>query len=160
MCWPVRCTDKRGRSPERLLIAVRTRRRRRSKRESFAILLLLSFLAEDKLAAITDALALVGFGLAPAADFGRELADLLLVDTADLDRGLVGRLDFKTLGNLEIDIVAVAKLQLQRSALCRSTIADAGDVEHPGKARGHAFDQVRHQRALHAPKGPCGSGII
>ena len=32
------------------------------------------------LAAILDALALVGLGLAPAADFGGELADLLLVD--------------------------------------------------------------------------------
>src|SRR5438270_11489011 len=44
-------------------------------------LLLLAFFAEDILAAILDALALVRLGLAPAADLGRDLADLLLVDT-------------------------------------------------------------------------------
>src|SRR3954468_9493765 len=43
-------------------------------------LLLLAFFAEDVLTAILDALALVWFGLAPAADFGRDLADLLAID--------------------------------------------------------------------------------
>ena len=55
-------------------------------------LLLLAFFAEDILAAILDALALVGLRLAPAADFGGDLADLLPVDAADLDRGGVRRL--------------------------------------------------------------------
>src|SRR3990167_5775794 len=99
MCLPVRCTDRRGRLPARDLIAVRTRRRRRSKRGSFAILLLLPFLAEDVFAAIGDTLALVRLGLAPAADFGGELANGLLVDTRNLDSGLIRRLHFESLGN-------------------------------------------------------------
>src|SRR5688572_23260753 len=110
MWRPVRCTDSRGRAPPRFLSAVRTRRRRRSKSESLAILLLLPFLAEDVLAAILDALTLVGFGLAPLADLGGELPDRLLVDPADLDRGLVRGLDLETFGHVELDIVAVAEL--------------------------------------------------
>ena len=43
-------------------------------------LLLLAFFAEDILAAILDALALIGLRLAPAADLGGELTDLLPVD--------------------------------------------------------------------------------
>jgi hypothetical protein len=40
-------------------------------------LLLLAFFAEDILAAILDALALIGLRLAPAADLGGQLADAL-----------------------------------------------------------------------------------
>src|SRR3546814_18260439 len=94
------------------------------------------------------------------ADFGRELPDLLLVEAADLDRGLIGSLDLEAFGHVKIDIVAVAKLQLQRPALRRGAIADAGDVEPPGKARGHTFDQVRSQRTLHAPEGARSLGEI
>src|SRR6185437_1629844 len=65
-------------------------------------LLLLAFFAEDILAAVLDALALVRLGLAPAPNLGRDLADLLLVDAADLDRVLVGRLDVDAFGQLVI----------------------------------------------------------
>src|ERR671912_1141150 len=129
MCRPVRWTDSRGRMPPRFLIAVRTRRRRRSKRESLAMLLLLPFLAEDVLAAVLDALALVRLGLAPAADFGGELADGLLVDAADLDRGLVRSLHLQAFGHVDLDVVAVAELQLELAALRLRAIADAGDLE-------------------------------
>src|SRR5688572_675729 len=134
MCRPVRWTDSRALAPPRFLSAVRTRRRRRSKRESLAILLLLPFLAEDVLAAILDALALVGLGLAPAADLGGELSDRLLVDPADLDRGLVRSLHFEAFGHVELDVVAVAELQLQHVALRIRAIADAGDLEDFGEA--------------------------
>src|SRR6187551_3046429 len=113
MWRPVRWTERRGFPPARLLSAVRTRRRRRSNRESFAILLLLPFLAEDVLAAVLDALALVGLGLAPAANFGGELADRLLVDPAHLDRRLIGRLDFEAFRNRKVHVVAVTELQLE-----------------------------------------------
>src|SRR5690349_11546024 len=152
MCRPVRWIDSRGRSPARDLIAVRTRRRRRSKRESLAILLLLPFLAEDVLAAIRDALALVGLRLAPTADLGGELAHGLLVDARHLDRGLVGGLHLEAFRHVEIDIVAVAELQLELLALRRGAVANALDVERLGEAARHALDQIRHQRALHAPK--------
>src|SRR3546814_850322 len=65
--------------------------------------LLLPFLAEDVLAAILDALALVRLGLAPATDLGRDLTHLLLVDPRNLDRGLIGGLDLDPLGHREID---------------------------------------------------------
>src|SRR6476661_491018 len=108
MCRPLRCTDRRGRPPARLLRAVRTRRRRRSNRESLAMLLLLPFLAEDVLALVLDALALVRLGLAPAADFGGKLAHGLLVDPTDDHRRLVRRLHLQAFGDRQIDIVAVA----------------------------------------------------
>src|SRR3546814_17827308 len=60
--------------------------------------LLLPFLAEDVLAAILDALALVRLGLAPATDLGRDLTHLLLVDPRNPDRGLIGGLDLDPLG--------------------------------------------------------------
>src|SRR5579872_7337111 len=105
MCRPERWIDIRGRPPLRALSELRTRRRRRSKSERcLAILLLLAFLAENILAAIFDTLALVRLGLAPAANLGGDLADLLLVVTADLDRGLIRRLDRDPLGHLEIDV--------------------------------------------------------
>src|SRR6186713_2040226 len=137
MWRPVRCTDRRGLPPARLLSAVRTRRRRRSNRDSLAMLLLLPFLAEDVLAAVLDALALVGLGLAPAADLGGELADGLLVDTADQDRGLVGSLHLHAFRHVQIDVVAVAELQLELVALGIRTITDAGDLEDLGEALGH-----------------------
>src|SRR5258708_31412093 len=87
MCRPERWIDSRGRPPLRAFSELRTRRRRRSKSERcLAILLLLAFLAENILAAILDALALIRLGLAPAANLGGDLADLLLVMAADLDR--------------------------------------------------------------------------
>src|SRR5690606_2619218 len=151
MCRPVRWTESRGRAPPRFLSAVRTRRRRRSNRESLAILLLLPFLAEDVLAAVLDALALVRLGLAPAADLGGELADRLLVDAADLDRGLIRSLHLEAFGHVELDIVAEAELQLELLALRLRAVADAGDLEHLREAAGDTFDQVGDQRALHAP---------
>src|SRR5690606_4905154 len=149
---PVRWTDSRGRSPPRRLSALRTRRQRRSNRESLAILLLLPFLAEDILAAILDTLALVGLRLPPAANLGRKLAYLLLVDPGNLDRCLVGGLYLKTFRHLDIDIMAVAKLKLEPVALSLRTIANAGNFQHLAETVGHALDQVRHQRALHAPE--------
>src|SRR6478672_4150587 len=88
-------------------------------------LLLLAFFAEDILAAVLDALALVRLGLAPAADFGRDLADLLLVDPADLDRVRVRRLDVDPFRHGEIDVVAIAELEPQIAALGLGAIADA-----------------------------------
>src|SRR3569623_2118530 len=160
MCRPVRCTESRGRPEPAPLSAVRTRRRRRANRESLAILLLLPFLAEDILAAIADALALVGLGLAPAADLGGELPDLLLVDAADLDRGLIGGLGLDALGNFDLDVMAEAELEPQFAPLSLRTIADAGDFLHRGVALRHAFDQVRHQRPLHAPEGLRARAVV
>src|SRR5690606_8296211 len=118
------------------------------------------FLAEDVLAAIFDALALVRLGLAPAPDLGGEVTDRLLVDPADFDRGLVGRLHLDPFRNIEFDIVAIAELQLELAALSLRAIADAGDLQDLGKALRHALDQVRYQRALHAPMAARGLAVV
>jgi hypothetical protein len=54
-------------------------------------LLLLAFLAADEFAHLADAFALVGLGGTPAADFGRDLTNGLLVSAGDLDLGGFGR---------------------------------------------------------------------
>src|SRR5690554_1115036 len=160
MWRPVRCTERRARAPARLRSAVRTRRRRRSNRESLAILLLLPFLAEDVLAAVLDALALVGLGLAPTADLGGELANGLLVDAADLDRCLVRSFHLQTFRDVELDIVAKAELKLELLALHLCTIADTRDLQDFRKSTGDAVDQVGHQGALHAPMATCRLAVV
>src|ERR1700761_2791984 len=160
MCWPERWIDRRGRPPALARSAVRTRWRRLAKRESFALLLLLPFLAEDILAGILDALALIGLRLAPATDLGGNLADLLLVDARDVHGHGIGRHDGDAFRDREIHVVAVAELQLQVLALNRGAVADAGDLERLGEALGHAGDEVLHQGPLHAPEGARALGIM
>src|ERR1700760_1949966 len=85
MCLPERNTDKRGRLA---LVAIRWRVRDwRFLKRGLLILLLLAFLAADIFAFIAHALALVGLGRTPGADFGGDLADQLLVDAGDRDHG-------------------------------------------------------------------------
>src|SRR5438094_560710 len=115
-------------------------------------LFLLAFFAEDILTAVLDTLALVRLGLAPTADLGGDLANLLLVDAADLDRILVGSLHVDPVGQLVIDVVAVTELQAQAAALGLGAVADASDLEHLGEAVGDAGDEILHERPLHAPE--------
>src|SRR3954471_19112629 len=110
-------------------------------------LFLLAFFAEDIFAAIFDALALVRLGLAPAADLGGDLTDLLLIDARNLDRRGVRRPDLDPVRDGDVDIVAVAELQPQILALGGSAIADAGDLEHLGEALGDSGDEVLDQRS-------------
>src|ERR1700712_4557147 len=109
MWRPERWIDRRARPLAFARSAVRTRWRRLAKRESFAILLLLPFLAEDILAGILDALALIGLRLAPATDLRGHLADLLLVDARNVDRRLIGRLDVDAVRDREIHVGAVTE---------------------------------------------------
>src|SRR3569833_3453359 len=74
-------------------------------------LLLLAFFAEDELTAVLDALALVGLRLAPAANLGGNLPDLLLVDAADLNRLRGGSLVIDAFGYGRVIVVALAELQ-------------------------------------------------
>src|SRR3974390_3316159 len=100
MCLEERNTLSRGRPLATALMVRRTRALRRSScllamanSVRFAPLLLLAFLAEDELAGILHALALVGFGRTEGADFCRNLTDPLLVDAADDDLGRLRRGD-------------------------------------------------------------------
>src|SRR5215831_7698859 len=126
MCFDERNTDSRSRVPAAALMARRTRAVRRSvwvlNLAMVASLLLLAFLAEDVLAGVLHALALVGLGLAEAANLGRHLADLLAVDAGDHDLGRLRRRDRVH------HVVAVAERDLQVLALHGGAIADAGDL--------------------------------
>src|SRR5215207_6134286 len=137
MCFDERNTDRRGLPfPAcRSLNRVRSRRRRHSASGLFAIgLLLLAFLAADRLVAVLDALALVGLGRAVRADLGRDLTDPLAVGAGDRDRGrpLAGDLDVGR--NRVVDVVAVAELQVEAAARNRGAVADAVDLEVAGEA--------------------------
>src|SRR5690348_13287594 len=133
MCFEERKTDSRTRVPAAALMARRRRAVRRSVLFlSFAMvapLLLLAFLAEDVLAGVFHALALVGFGLAKGADLGRHLSDLLAVDPGDHNLGGLRRRG-RDAGRDRVDhVVAVAGRDLQVLALHGRGIADAGDLE-------------------------------
>src|SRR5713101_66355 len=136
MCLEERNTLNRSRAPAASLMERLMRALRRSTClvamagpvSSFA-LLLLAFLAEDVLARISHALALVGLGRPEAADFRRHLADLLLVDARHHDFGRLRRCDRDAVGYRIDHVVAVAERDLQVLALDRGAIADAGDIE-------------------------------
>src|SRR3954466_13573597 len=133
MCFDERNTESRARPFACALTAWRTRPWRLAVRlSSFGIvapLLLLAFLAEDEFACVFHALALVGLRLAESADFGGDLANLLLVDAGHHHFGRFRRRD-RDAGRDRIDhVVAVAERQLQVLALQRRAIADAVDLE-------------------------------
>src|SRR5215813_1699170 len=164
MCLPERCTDSRTRPAALSRMARRTRALRRSalSRRGFIVelpSLLLAFLAEDVLAGILDALALVGLGRPEVANLGRDLADPLLVDTGHHDLGRLRRRDRDAVRDRINDLVAVAERQLQVLALHGGAIADAGDFEPPLEALGHAGDHVGEQRPRHAPHGAGALGV-
>src|SRR5260370_32105908 len=96
-------------------------------------LLLLAFLAPDRLGRILDALALVGLGRTQAADLGRELAHLLAIGAADLDLGRPWRLDLDAGRDRHFEVVAVAEVQLQHLSLGLGAVADAVYVELDGE---------------------------
>src|SRR5437016_4625787 len=119
-----------------------------------AALLLLAFLAANRLVAILDPLALVRLGWAERADLGGDLADPLAIGAADRDRGRPLADDLHVLGDRINDIVAVAELQGEGAALHRGPVADAIDVEVAGEAGGDAGHHVVDQRPRRAPHRP------
>src|SRR5579883_1792224 len=125
-----------------------------------APLLLLAFFAEDVLACVFHALALVWLGLAETADLGGDLADLLPVDAGDHHLGRLRRRD-RDAGRDRVDhVVAVAERDLQVLALHRGAVADAVDLELALEALGDAGDEVRHQRARGAPHRARAFGLV
>src|SRR4051794_19603290 len=145
-------------------MARRTRALRRSSAPFFSamsvVLLLLAFLAEDELAGVFHALALVGLGAAILADLGGDLPDLLLVDAShdDLRRPRRGHRDAGR--DRIIDIVAVAERQLQRLAREGSAIADAIDLEPLLETFRDALDDVGDLRPRHTPFGARHLGLV
>src|ERR1700679_1264887 len=116
-------------------------------------LLLLAFLAEDKLASVFHALPLVRFGAAETADLRGDLADLPLVDAGDGDFRRLGCGDRHSCGNGIHDVVAVPERKLQVLAGDRRLVTDAVDLELLLEPLGDAADQILHLGARRAPHG-------
>src|SRR5262245_39750772 len=120
MCLLERKTARRGRAavPRTFL---RTRRWRRSLATCRfcifvslpALLRRLAGLAQHALVDVTDALALVGLGLADLADVGGHLANELLVEALHRDAGGRRHLELHALGCVHRDRVREAELQVE-----------------------------------------------
>src|SRR6185437_4795286 len=167
MCFDERNTDRRARPflmPASLILRRTDAVRRAARSLNFvmaqALLFLLAFLAEDVFAGVLHALALVRLRRTPAADFGRHLADLLLVDAGDDDLGRLRRRDRDALRDRIVDVVREAELQVELLALHRRAIADAGDLQLLLEALGDAVDDVVHQRARGAPLREGALGLV
>src|ERR1700676_5351840 len=131
MCLPERNTESRGLVP---WAPIRKRVRAwRFLKSGVVILLLLAFLAADIFAFIAHALALIGLRRAPAANFGGDLADQLLVNAGNRDRGRFFRHDGDAGRNGIRHVMAEAELQVQDLALHGGTITDALDLQLLGE---------------------------
>src|SRR6056297_1542671 len=110
---------------------------------------LLGFLHHDAFVRVAHTLALVGLRRTIPANLGRDLANLLLVGTANDDLGLGRRLDGHTVGHAEIDRVAEPELQIKLAALGLRTITNADKVqlllETVGNALHHVVDECTHR---------------
>ena len=121
----------------------------------------LAGLADDVLALVADALALVRLGLAEVADLGGHLADPLLVDATHDDLRGCRHLEADAVGCGVVDRVAVAERQLEGVvALGRGAVADADDLELLGELVGDAFDHVGHERTDEAVQRPVGARVV
>src|SRR6516162_3447677 len=160
MCLEERNTLSRSRAPAAALMVRLMRALRRSAclvamadPVRLCRLLLLAFLTEDIFARISHALALVGFRRPEAADFRRDLTDLLLVDTRHYDFGRLRRCDRDAVRDRKDNIVAVAERDLQVLALDRGAIADAGNFELALEPRGNPGDEIGDEGARGPPHG-------
>src|SRR5260370_27646277 len=111
MCFDERWTQSRTLDPAADLMARRTRASRRpTALRSCAISgsrsFLLAFLAEDVLARVLDALALVRLGRPERADLGGDLSDFLAIDPGYHDLDLPRRHDPDALGGRIGDVLA------------------------------------------------------
>src|SRR6266550_1601385 len=155
-----RNTARRGRSVVPLT-RLRTRRWRLTRasavRTAIVPLLLLpglAGLAQDALAGVADALALVGLGLADLADVGRHLADELLVGPPDGDTGGARDLEGDPVGGVDVDGVRETEGQLDLvGPLGGGPVADADDLELPREPVGHPDHHVVDQRPGEAVEG-------
>jgi len=107
----------------------------------------LAGLASDLLAAVHDALALVGLGRPQRADVGGHLAHGFLGNARDRKLGLVLNVDGHARGRLEFDGVRVAEAEGDLIALLGDAVANADQLEVLGVALVDADDHVRDQAA-------------
>src|SRR5207342_2615869 len=149
-CWPVRSTDRRGTPSSRMCARVDLARRRRA---GFLFMLwspkaesrlgLLGFLADDVLAGVLHALALVGLRRTEAANLGGDFADALLVGARHDDFRLRRGGDGDAFRGREQHRVRETQREVQVLALHRGTVTDADQLELALEAVGDALDHVR-----------------
>src|SRR4051812_28899481 len=108
----------------------------------------------DVLAGVADPLAFVRFRLAERADFGRELADHLLVAALDGDVRLVRHRYGQPLGDRSLQLVRQSHAKLQHLPLESRQIADADDLQLLLVALLHADDHVVHDRTGQPVQSP------
>src|SRR2546430_6040005 len=113
-----------------------------------------TYFASDVLALIADALALVRLARAHLPHLGRDLADLLLVDTLDDDLRRDRYLEGDSLRRLHHYGMGEADIQPEIGTLQRRAIADALQLEALLESLGDALDHVRDQRARQAVQRP------
>src|SRR4029078_3890635 len=149
-----------GRSPKRGTDPARTPHEAFIQRAHGLVLLLLAFLAEDELARVFHALALVGLRRPEPPDFRRDLANLLLVDAAYHNLGRLRTNDLDAFRDRVAHVVAIAELELHVRALHRGAIADTGDLELLGEAFRDAGHQLGDHGPAHAPHGARLFGVL
>src|SRR5262249_17409230 len=93
------------------------------------------------------------------ADFGGDVADLLLIDAGDDDLGRLGHRDRDALRDRINDIVAIAELHLQVLALHGGAITDAADLEPALETLGNARHRIGEQRPVSPPHGARALGV-
>src|SRR5437879_5681645 len=149
MCLDDRKTERRGRLLATRRNFARTRWRRRRKRAldfSDIALLLLAFLSANRLGGIFDAFALVGFRWSVGADISSYLAHSLTVSPTDGNNRRPFASYPDIIGNREWDIMTVAELQVEDTALNLSPIADSRNLEIDRKAGRNAGHHIVDQR--------------
>src|SRR6187431_2132571 len=155
MYFALRKTDSRGRSGLPLMRSrMRVwRLRRRASRDAFFIgpssrspdLAGLAGLAEDVLARVANALALVGLRLALRADVCGDLADELLVGAEDAEPGRSLDAELDPGRRVDLDRVRVPEREHELRTLELGAIPDPGNLEILREPARDARDHVVHQ---------------
>src|SRR5690625_6385944 len=111
---------------------------------------LLGFLHQQVFILIPHTLALVRLRRPVSPNFCGHLANQLLVDSANHNFGLAGRLNGNTFRHLEFDRMAEAKLQVELFALGLGTIAHANKLQLLFKTLADAVNQDRKSTRLNS----------
>src|SRR5437764_810967 len=128
MCWPEKCTARRGRSGvPRTFLRMRWCSRRRfvlrmvvgisNEMNRLFALRSLARLAADLLAFVLHAFAFVRLDGCVAVNLSRMRANQLLIDSFDEHFGIVRYCDFNFIGNWMNDLVRIAQVEHQGLAL-------------------------------------------
>src|SRR5690606_18190582 len=118
--------------------------------EGLLLALGLALFADDALALVANALALVGLRRAEATDVGGDRAEQRLVGRAQVQLAVLVDLGLDAVGQRIADRVREAEREVDAAALDGRAVTDADDLERSLEALGAADDHVVGHRASHA----------